>query len=77
MYTCIDSAFIEFWGCVFLKTWFCLCILAEINPLKHSVKNHAHRHGLRGMPAMISPSHTSKECVHVCVWGMDDVAKGG
>lgn len=26
---------------------------------------------------MISPSHTSKECVHVCVWGMDDTGKGG
>lgn len=26
---------------------------------------------------MISPSHTSKECVHVCVWGMDDLGKGG
>lgn len=30
-----------------------------------------------GMPAMISPSHTSKGCAHLCVWGMDNVGKGG
>lgn len=58
------------------KPWFCLCLLIEITPSRFLFKIYAHRHRLKGMPTMISPSYTSKECVRICVWGMDHIGKG-